>query len=86
VRLAPPDATLLTDEISCVRQTATGYHAFGTPFAGELGIPGEEIAAPIAALYFLRKGPRNGIARSIRRVRPRCCCVTFCSSRMIPGW
>jgi len=60
-RLAPPDAILLTDEISCVRWTGTGYHAFGTPFAGELGIPGEEIAAPIAALYFLRKGPRNRI-------------------------
>jgi hypothetical protein len=58
-RLAPPDAILLTDEITCVRRSGTEYHAFGTPFAGELGIAGEEIAAPITALYFLRKGPRN---------------------------
>ena len=41
-RLAPPDAMLLTDEISCVRRSGTEYHAFGTPFAGELGIAGED--------------------------------------------
>lgn len=60
-RLAPPDAILLTDEISCVRPSAARYHAFGTPFAGELGIAGEQIAAPIGVLYFLRKGPCNAI-------------------------
>ncbi len=60
-RLAPADAILLTDEISCVRRTGGGYQAFGTPFAGELGIAGEQIAAPIGAVYFLRKGPRNAI-------------------------
>jgi len=60
-RLAPPDAILLSDEISCVRRIGAGYHAFGTPFAGELGIAGEQVAAPIAAMYFLRKGPRNAI-------------------------
>src|SRR5581483_5148141 len=58
-RLAPPDATLLTDEISYVRAEAGGYRAYGTPFAGELGRPGENRAAPIAALYFLAKGPSN---------------------------
>jgi hypothetical protein len=61
-RLAPPDAALLTDEISYVRRIDEGYQAFGTPFAGELGIPGEDIAAPIGALYFLRQGPHNRIA------------------------
>lgn len=60
-RLAPTDAVLLTDEISYVRRTAAGYQAFGTPFAGELGIAGEDIAAPIGALYFLQKGKRNAI-------------------------
>jgi len=60
-RLAPADATLLTDEISYIRRTGRGYQAFGTPFAGELGIAGEDLAAPIRALYFLRKGPRNEI-------------------------
>ena len=33
-RLAPPNATLLTDEISYVRRQSAGYVAFGTPFAG----------------------------------------------------
>jgi len=55
-RLAPPDVTILTDEISYVRRDEEGYHAFGTPFAGELGIAGESVAAPIAALYLLAKG------------------------------
>jgi hypothetical protein len=60
-RMAPAGAILLSDEISCVRRTGTGYHAFGTPFAGELGISGARIVAPVAALYFLRQGPRNAI-------------------------
>jgi hypothetical protein len=58
-RLAPPDAALLSDEISYVRRVGDEYHAFGTPFAGELGIAGENIAAPIGALFLLDKGPRN---------------------------
>jgi hypothetical protein len=62
-RLAPADVTLLSDEVSCVRRVVSDYHAFGTPFAGELGISGEDITASIAALYFLRKGSPNRIAR-----------------------
>jgi len=58
-RLAPPDVTLLTDEISYVRRTAGGYTAFGTPFAGELGESGQRVSAPIAALYRLDRGPDN---------------------------
>jgi hypothetical protein len=60
-RLAPPDVTLLTDEISYVRPDGAGYRAFGTPFAGELSKPGENISAPLSALYFLEKGPDNRI-------------------------
>jgi hypothetical protein len=60
-RLAPPDATLLTDEISYVCQQRKQYCAFGTPFAGELGRPGENVCAPIAAIYFLAQGPENKI-------------------------
>ena len=56
-RLAPADVTLLTDEISYIRKAEDGYRAFGTPFAGELGRPGANLAAPIAALYFLKQGP-----------------------------
>jgi hypothetical protein len=65
-RLAPADATLLTDEISYVRKVnvprqGEGYVAFGTPFTGELAKLGENTSAPVAALYLLAKGPENRI-------------------------
>ncbi len=70
-RLAPRDATLLTDEISYVRKHDarrddarkhdTGYIAYGTPFTGELAKLGENVSAPIAALYLLAKGKENRI-------------------------
>ena len=62
-RLAPPDATLLTDEISYVRKSHNGYLAFGTPFTGELAKLGENVSAPISALYLLAQGPENRIDR-----------------------
>jgi len=60
-RLAPPDVRLLTDEISYLRPGNSGYTAFGTPFFSDLGILGENISAPVAALYFLAKGDDNRI-------------------------
>jgi hypothetical protein len=65
-RLAPADATLLTDEISYVRKLdasmkSEGYVAFGTPFTGELARLGENTSAPVAALYLLAQGPENRI-------------------------
>jgi hypothetical protein len=61
-RLAPKDATLLTDEISYVRKQEDGsYSAFGTPFTGELAKLGENVQAPLAALYLLKQGPENRI-------------------------
>jgi hypothetical protein len=60
-RLAPPDATLLTDEISYVRKHGENYVAFGTPFTGELAKLGENTSAPVAALYLLAQGPENRI-------------------------
>lgn len=60
-RLAPPDATVLTDEISYIRKSGSSYHAYGTPFAGELARVGANAAAPLAAVYFLEKGPENRI-------------------------
>ncbi len=70
-RLAPCDLPLLTDEISYVRRTGSGYTAWGTPFYGELGRAGENVSAPIQTLYFLNKGPENRIdaiepARAVR--------------------
>ena len=60
-RLAPPDATVLTDEISYGRKQEDGYFAFGTPFTGELALPGENLRAPVAALYLLARGRENEI-------------------------
>jgi hypothetical protein len=60
-RLAPPDATLLTDEISYVRRQGNRYLACGTPFAGELARVGDNQSAPLSALFLLEKGPENRI-------------------------
>lgn len=60
-RLAPPDAVVLTDEISYVRKMGSEYRAYGTPFAGELARSGANISAPLQALYLLEKGPDNRI-------------------------
>ncbi len=60
-RLAPPDAAVLTDEASYVRKVNGLYFAYGTPFAGEMGKPGKNISAPIAALYLLKKAQENRI-------------------------
>jgi hypothetical protein len=60
-RLAPADTTLLTDEISYVRKSDNDYIAFGTPFTGEMAKLGENISAPVAALYLLAQGSENRI-------------------------
>jgi len=60
-RLAPPDVTLLTDEISYIRGCGDEYVAFGTPFTGELAKLGENVSAPISTLYLLAKGKENRI-------------------------
>jgi hypothetical protein len=74
-RLAPPDATVLTDEISYVRRIADvgawlqpgvtrhrSYKAYGTPFAGELARVGANTSAPLETLYLLVQGPENRIS------------------------
>jgi hypothetical protein len=60
-RLAPPDIALLTDEISYVINRNGRYFAVGTPFYGELSRVGENLEAPIEALYLLAKGRENKI-------------------------
>src|SRR5215470_17366183 len=47
---------------ACRERGRPRYRACGTPFAGELARPGENAAAPVERLYFLAKGPENGIA------------------------
>ena len=60
-RLAPADATLLTDEISYVRRDGDAFRACGTPFAGELARVGENQSAPLQTLFLLQKGSQNRI-------------------------
>lgn len=60
-RLCPPDAHILTDEMSFIRATDGLYSAHGTPFSGELGRPGENLSAPLAGIFLLAKGPENRI-------------------------
>ncbi len=65
-RLAPADATVLTDEISYIRRATNkngekNYVAFGTPFAGELARVGANTSAPLEALYLLVQGPENRV-------------------------
>jgi len=72
-RHAPPDVTLLTDEVSYIRRDNDGYRACGTPFAGELARVGENRSAPIACLFFLKQASENKIepiakAEAIRRL------------------
>lgn len=58
-RLAPSDATLLSDEISYVRRQPDGYIACGTPFSGALAKAGENVSAPLSTLFLLQKGRQN---------------------------
>jgi hypothetical protein len=60
-RLAPRDAAVLSDEVSYLRRSADGYTCHGTPFAGELARPGENVSAPLAAIYLLGHGSENRI-------------------------
>ncbi|MGH9736248.1 MAG: hypothetical protein ACRD8A_16875 [Candidatus Acidiferrales bacterium] len=61
-QLAPPDAVLLTDEISYIRRSGDGYRAYGTPFAGSLQRSGENVSAPIGGAFLLEKGRENCLA------------------------
>ncbi len=58
-RLAPSDATVLTDEISYIRQDGHGYRAYGTPFAGELARSGANESAPIQRVCLLKQSKQN---------------------------
>jgi hypothetical protein len=60
-RLAPKDATLLSDEISYVLRDGDEYRLCGTPFSGELAKAGENTSARLRTLYLLEKGPENRI-------------------------
>ena len=60
--LRPSNSLLLSDEISYIRERDGCFIAFGTPFYGELARPGDNVSAPVSALYFLEKGHSNATA------------------------
>ena len=66
VKLAPPDAVVLTDEISYVRRIESGYRAYGTPFAGEMARPGANATAPVQRVCLLKQSLQNRL-RPVRR-------------------
>ena len=71
-KLAPPDAVVLTDEISYIRRIDNGYRAYGTPFAGELGRPGANLSAPLQQACLLRQGERNRLRAVSQSEAIRC--------------
>lgn len=67
-RLAPA-GTVLTDEVSLLRRTDSGWKAFGTPFWGEFRAGGKNVAAPVAAVYILRHAARHRVTQMPARRR-----------------
>jgi len=66
-------APLAQDDRSEKLSRSNQYVAYGTPFAGELAKVGDNVSAPIEALYFLEKGPVNriealGVGEATRRL------------------
>lgn len=53
----PGDAAILSDELVAVRRAGEGFRAYGTPFSGEMGCPGEAVSGPLAALLKLGRPP-----------------------------
>jgi len=62
-----PDKTLLSDELSIAKVSEGSAVCYGTPFWGELARAGEDRTAPLAGIYFLRKGDRH----AAEALRPR---------------
>ena len=73
-RLAPPDAALLTDEISYVTRQDDRYVAVGTPFFGELARVGENLHAPIECVVPARQRPGKQNRACRRKPTPSADC------------
>jgi hypothetical protein len=63
-----PGLTVLSDEISAVDLNGTGPPvAYGTPFFGDWGKPGEQASAPLKGLYFPVKSATDRVTRLNRK-------------------
>jgi hypothetical protein len=56
-----PEGTVLTDEISLLRQESAEWSAFGTPFWGEFHADGKSVHAKVAGIFQLLQAPHNRI-------------------------
>jgi len=56
------DMEILSDDRIIVKQDDDGFRAYGTPWSGEAGIAVNR-SAPLAAVFFLKKGEENGLTR-----------------------
>ncbi len=60
-KLAPPGASLLSDDVSCVARKRDSYNAIGTPFYCGLGRSGKNLEAHIETLYLLAQASESKI-------------------------
>ncbi len=56
------DMEILSDDRIIVKQDDDGFRAYGTPWSGEAGIAVNR-SAPLAAVFFLKKGEENRITK-----------------------
>lgn len=58
-RISAPFAHVLSDDLALARLEEDGATVRGTPFYGEFGTAGADIAAPLQGLFFLRQHSSN---------------------------
>ncbi len=61
------DYTVLSDEISLIRQVGQDYFLYSTPFWGEQEIKGVNLYSPIQGIYQLRQSLQSGCKRLLLR-------------------
>jgi hypothetical protein len=87
VKHSSAEGRILSDEVILVRlpQDDEPLMAYGTPFFGDLGRPGEMIAAPIKGFYFPSHASENRlIPLSSREVLSRLLPCVFTSTNWQP--
>jgi hypothetical protein len=83
-----PGMPILSDEISAVQLGSEGgpARAWGTPFYGEWGQPGERLSAPVKGFFFPVKSDVNRVVplqpeETLVHLLPRICTYTYWEKR-----
>ncbi|MFH1613316.1 MAG: hypothetical protein ABIB46_06330 [bacterium] len=58
-----PECTLLSEEVSLIKQVRNRFYVYGTPFFGELGICGINKKAELYKIFTLQKAKQNFIKK-----------------------